>query len=182
MLWLHLPLQHIRCRRGIFVSHSTVSHSWKSKAVLPHPGTWCRPSLLRERACGKMNRSIISPSQVIYPNTTLWPGCLGFINMNMNLFSNYLPNILETVYRNIQLERPFSNIWRIKLCHRTALLTDNTKLIRVCKQNLELIKCMSEINNLKWSTFIPRNLYLYQMCLYFKCFFFPISGLENNDF
>ena len=37
---------------------------------------------------GKMNGRIRSPLLVITPNSMMWTGCLIFINMNMNVFSD----------------------------------------------------------------------------------------------
>ena len=113
------------------------------------------------RPCGKMNESIMSSSFVTTPNTMMWTGCLIFINMNMNLFSDRHTNTMKSLYwcfwhecQAVQQEE-----WIVSRCcflHKQCP-TDLSLLHN--RLNLKQIKQMSKINNLKCWQFTHHALY-----------------------
>ena len=94
-------------------------------------------SVLCLRQCAKMNGGITLSLQVTNPNTMIWTECLLFINMNMNLFSNWYSNTMKSLYWSFRVNAKqysmlFSNFWRTELHSGAAFLTDSVQLILVC--------------------------------------------------
>ena len=140
---------------------------------LPQHLMWT--SLLRP--CGKMNGSITSPPIVNTPNTMMSTRCLIF--MNINLSSDWHPSSLKSTYWSFQHKCQVEQLAVFKFLkewiaswfyfpHR-QYLTDSSLLHS--RQNLKQIKCVLEIDNLKWLKFNHHSV-CFSVCAYiyiYKC-------------
>ena len=133
-----------------------------------------KDSMLNLKTGEKLNRYIMSLLLVTIPNTMMWTGCLVFINMNINLSSDWHSNTFKSPYWSFwhecqichsQISKEMNSIW---YCFPHRYCPTNFSLL-YSRQKPKQIKHIHETNNSKWQQFPPRTFFMgvwINICIY----------------